>query len=955
MHPTIQYCHKNGVCVHESSAFVLSLSFRAADSVAKSDRIPAVQAEAKIIAKNFSFASFLCMLGLASVINITIESYFPIKEEASLSSYETMFNSTILPRNPKYSGAEKVHIFRCAIAPIDFLFNNKIPELKNHYVPLVPIEGLHLDASISSKTVNNSNGPAQIKACTTITVPVSVPRNLPLKMNKRKQRQAIINFPSKIMKTESAIENSDNTSCAIVNPPQLNYPPNEVPIFTLSIPEDAALALTDIGFFYLQAKSFPDNVKYQLLCNIWKPDSTFTFPVNSSGRRFQLKWLSRFPWLVYSNRLDGCFCLHCVLFGGESSHNASKLSQLFTSPLTHWSNAVQRCNDHEIKSPIHLTATLRVSQFRSCMEQRTASISVQADKLVAKQVTINREKLKPIIEAIVLCGRQNISLRGHRDDSQYYDETTNNPGNLQAILSYLARCGNNKLFEDHFASAPKSATYRSKTTQNAIIDICGAMIGERIIEDVHSQKFFAILADEATDVSNAEQLSIVIRYVDSSSEIQERFLEFVHCKDGMSGKAISEKILESLKSHGLDISLCRGQGYDGAGNMAGKIQGVAARIQRDYPQAIYVHCGSHLLNLAVASACKVQEISNMLDHMKAVTDFFSSHPKHFDLLANNIRKYVPSSRHSHLIDVCKTRWIARLDGLDVFVEVFEAIVASLRHVKQNTDHSWARDAVKSAYSLYHGVVAFEFIAPMVIVCRLLGITRPLTKQLQSNNLDAVSAVEKITLLFTMLKRVRNDIDEMHNQWFSEAVQIAQKIETPLHVYRTVDYQMYRCNVPSDSPAEYYKRTISIPFLDHLANQIETRFATKNIKLLFVSFAFPVKVVSDSQWQDKFSMFWSQYIDDLPEPGHLPIELKMWEEYWLMYKGVPPNSLSTLLLVTDKMTFPNIYTSLKIAATIPVTTCECERSIGTMVFLSSCSCPVTAPRWFADVSFFCNLI
>ena len=164
------------------------------------------------------------------------------------------------------------------------------------------------------------------------------------------------------------------------------------------------------------------------------------------------------------------------------------------------------------------------------------------------------------------------------------------------------------------------------------------------------------------------------------------------------------------------------------------------------------------------------------------------------------------------------------------MEAFEAIVASLRHVKQNADHSWARDAVKSAYSLYHGVVAFEFIAPMVIVCRLLGIIRPLTKQLQSNNLDAVSAVEKITLLFTMLKRVRNDIDEIHNQWLSEAVQIAQKIETPPHVYRTVDFQMYRCNVPSDSPAEYYKRAISILFLDHLANQIETRFATKNIKV-----------------------------------------------------------------------------------------------------------------------------
>ena len=91
--------------------------------------------------------------------------------------------------------------------------------------------------------------------------------------------------------------------------------------------------------------------------------------------------------------------------------------------------------------------------------------------------------------------------------------------------------------------------------------------------------------------------------------------------------------------------------------MAGKIQGVAARIQREYPRAIYVQCGSHLLNLAVASACKVQEIRNMLDHMKAVTNLLSSHPKHFDLLANNIRKYF------HHLAILISLMSARLDGL----------------------------------------------------------------------------------------------------------------------------------------------------------------------------------------------------------------------------------------------------------------------------------------------------
>ena len=36
-------------------------------------------------------------------------------------------------------------------------------------------------------------------------------------------------------------------------------------------------------------------------------------------------------------------------------------------------------------------------------------------------------------------------------------------------------------------------------------------------------------------------------------------------------------------------NLC-GQAYDGAGAMAGRVRGVAARIMADYPKAVYTHC-----------------------------------------------------------------------------------------------------------------------------------------------------------------------------------------------------------------------------------------------------------------------------------------------------------------------------------------------------------------------------
>ena len=83
-------------------------------------------------------------------------------------------------------------------------------------------------------------------------------------------------------------------------------------------------------------------------------------------------------------------------------------------------------------------------------------------------------------------------------------------------------------------------------------------------------------------------------------------MEFLHCASSVSGEAIAQNILSAPEKHSFDVNNLRGLGYDGAGNMAGKYQGAAARIQRNHPKAIDVHCAAHILNLCIVAACKVQ-------------------------------------------------------------------------------------------------------------------------------------------------------------------------------------------------------------------------------------------------------------------------------------------------------------------------------------------------------------
>ena len=56
----------------------------------------------------------------------------------------------------------------------------------------------------------------------------------------------------------------------------------------------------------------------------------------------------------------------------------------------------------------------------------------------------------------------------------------------------------------------------------------------------------------------------------------------------------------------------RGQPYDRASNMSGKTNGTAARISSVYPLALYTHCASRSLNLAVVASFQEVSVHNII-------------------------------------------------------------------------------------------------------------------------------------------------------------------------------------------------------------------------------------------------------------------------------------------------------------------------------------------------------
>ena len=208
------------------------------------------------------------------------------------------------------------------------------------------------------------------------------------------------------------------------------------------------------------------------------------------------------------------------------------------------------------------------------------------------------------MSSIVFCGKQNITLRAHRNETFKLgrnEKLVGNPGNFLALLEFRSEAGDSLIGRPFHISQEvgnKEVNYTSPRIQNELSKLCGLNISEQILTEVKASPFFSILADEATRSRNKEQMVIVLRYPDSVSlEVCEAFMSFLKCKEGTTGRALSNPITQQLSEWGFDVTKMRGQGYDGAANMAGAVNGCAAIICHTYPKAPYLHCSAHALNL----------------------------------------------------------------------------------------------------------------------------------------------------------------------------------------------------------------------------------------------------------------------------------------------------------------------------------------------------------------------
>jgi len=406
----------------------------------------------------------------------------------------------------------------------------------------------------------------------------------------------------------------------------------------------------DIAKFIKQRLS--NSEKLDLVAKFWIPDDLYNFPTttaNKQNRRFQVKWLKTYQWLTYSASLDAAFCKFCVLFAkeGVGYSNSQDTGKLVKLPFRNWKDALELFKRHS-QCKYHIDAVSCYEYLKKEEQGNNLAVSLQINKAHSRQVKENQQILIPIIETVILCGRNGWALRGHRDSGSI--DVGGNPvkgeGNFRALLRYKMESGDEKL-RNHLLTCKKNASYISWDIQNQIIDCCNTIILRKLVTEINKAKCFAVLADETADISCIEEYSICARYYNEDTEtICEHFLQFVPVVS-VTGKSLATTLLISLEKFGLDLKYLRGQGYDGAPVNTGEKEGVQAYVRQKYPTAIFVHCVAHSLNLVLSKSSTVRDINNCFGLVEKIYAFFET-PMRNAVLSEKINEFAPEIKRQKL-------------------------------------------------------------------------------------------------------------------------------------------------------------------------------------------------------------------------------------------------------------------------------------------------------------------
>jgi hypothetical protein len=243
-----------------------------------------------------------------------------------------------------------------------------------------------------------------------------------------------------------------------------------------------------------------------------------------------------------------------------------------------------------------------------------------------------------------------------------------------------------------------------------------------------------------------------------------------------------------------------------------------------------------------------------------------------------------------------------------------------------------RETSTKAHQLLCAVKQLQFLVSVHVLSKVFAISLPLSRLLQTENMDLFEAVGLAVQLETTITVMRTNADDVFADLFGTVQTVCQKFDIAVCLPRRAGRQTHRSNVPAETAEAYYRASVYIPFIDSFLLQLKDRLT--NHKTLLQSFRclLPKPSVTQPTATDEqeLKQLYATYADvlDCSELSAVG-ELQLWYSRNCDAVDAPLKHAMDALAVCNQSTFPAIHSLLHILVTLPVTTASSERSFSTL--------------------------
>ncbi|XP_053550665.1 zinc finger MYM-type protein 1-like isoform X2 [Bombina bombina] len=607
-------------------------------------------------------------------------------------------------------------------------------------------------------------------------------------------------------------------------------------------------------------------------------------------RPFQTEWYQKKEWLCGCATNNRLYCFPCLLF--------STTDNVWTTGFSDLKYLSRGLNKHE-KSLAHIHNLIAFKTFGTpridadLNEQRRLEIREHNAK-----VKENREILKHLIDTTIHLAKLELAFRGNNEGANSY-----NRGNY--VESVYFRAESNENLANHLETSTVFSGLLNRV-QNDLIEAVSDVIREDIKREIDAATFVAVEVDETTDVTNKCQISVILRYVMSSEgtfEVKEAFLGFDEVIDRRA-PAIANYVFGVLEKYNCFEKLVA-QTYDGAAVMASDLNGVQAKIKEKIPEATFIHCYAHELNLVLSNSAKcIPECTGFFAKLEKLCSFFSHSTKRAHLLADVVKKRLPRAE--------PTRWSTN-SKLVQTVNMYQTDLRAMFNIISEHEAEWDGDTLLLAdgFDLWLSKASTCFL--LMVYEEILLKTDILFRILQNRVMDIGFCCDQIRDTMSFLQRQREDFDAFYERFEEKRVRLALTE-----------------NQRGKDPIKDIRRKLFYNILDNVTVQMKARFDHFD-ELAFLSLVDCTKLKEISENFDDTKLLalskYGKHFDFLRLKCDL---VGLYSTESVRNECKSPLELLNFVAENDLLKgLPEAFKLFKLVLTIPATTASVEQSFSAL--------------------------